>query len=541
MNEDPDSPDTPYVVPLDEGTTVAQVGGKGASLARLAAARLPIPPGFHVTTAAYHAFVAQDARQGQILAAVAGFRADDPVACEEAADKIARLFVEGVVPEPISEAVREAYAGLGSGSVPVAVRSSATAEDLPEMSFAGQQDTYLNIHGEREVLAAVRRCWASLWTARAIGYRLRNGIPAEDVALAVVVQELVPADAAGVLFTADPMTGATDQVLVNATWGLGEALVGGQVTPDTILVDRATGAVTERRLGDKAVMTVRTSDGTREVPVPAERRSAPVLTDAQAGELARLGVRVEGLYDRPMDIEWARHDGTVFIVQARPITALRTSEPATEEWNDTRHGDYLWTSANLGEAIPDVMTPATWSLIEIFMAETMALAEVGGHRLSGNIAGRFYLNLSVSAAAAGAFGLTRLFLSSVPQVFGRIPDTVTIPPLPMSRWELIRATIPPAVAFRWRLLPYQRNLDSPGGRGTRPLRPGHRAGGRRDDPERAGRPVARRARALPPRRQPAARGGRPLRQQRPGPDPGQGARTRLRGGHERAAHRPAGR
>src|SRR5207249_11895451 len=145
---------------------------------------------------------------------------------------------DGIISDDITEAVRRAYAQLGGGDLAVAVRSSATAEDLPELSFAGQQETYLNMRGEAMVLDAVKRCWASLWTARAIGYRARQGIAAEDVSLAVVVQELVPADAAGILFTANPVTGERDVVMINAAWGLGEAIVGGLVTPDTVVVDK---------------------------------------------------------------------------------------------------------------------------------------------------------------------------------------------------------------------------------------------------------------------------------------------------------------
>src|SRR5262249_26315975 len=151
----------------------------------------------------------------------------------------------------------------GGGELPVAVRSSGTAEDLPEMSFAGQQETYLNISGEAKLLAAVVRCWASLWTARAIGYRARHSIDPRAVSLAVVVQELVPADAAGVLFTANPVTGAREEVHLNAAWGLGEAVVGGDVIADAFVVDKATWALKEQEIHDKAVMTVRTAEGTR--------------------------------------------------------------------------------------------------------------------------------------------------------------------------------------------------------------------------------------------------------------------------------------
>src|SRR5579859_431527 len=206
-----------FVVALDDASaTLEKVGGKGASLARLAAAGLPVPPGFHITTAAYRRFVTENGLQEQILAAVSAVTADQPATLEEASKQIAGLFEKSVMPDEIAGAIRQAYAELGGGDLPVAVRSSATAEDLPEMSFAGQQETSLNIHGDAMVLDAVKRCWASLWTAWAIGYRARHGIAQEEVSLAVVVQELVPADAAGIMFTGNPLTGARDQVMINA-------------------------------------------------------------------------------------------------------------------------------------------------------------------------------------------------------------------------------------------------------------------------------------------------------------------------------------
>ncbi|HZU00368.1 MAG TPA: PEP/pyruvate-binding domain-containing protein, partial [Ktedonobacteraceae bacterium] len=284
----------PLVLQLDDvSATLGQVGGKGASLARMANAGLPVPPGFYVTTAAYRRFVEANGLQEAILAAVRTANPDDPATLEQAAACIGALFAGGTMPGDIAEAIRQAYAALGNGDLAVAVRSSATAEDLPGMSFAGQQETYLNIRGETRVLDAVKRCWASLWTARAIGYRARQGIAPQDVSLAVVVQELVPADASGILFTADPMTGSRDKVMLNAAWGLGEAIVGGQVTPDTIVVDKATGAITTQEINDKEIMTVRTPEGTHEEPVPADRRKQAALTAAQAAELARVGVQIE--------------------------------------------------------------------------------------------------------------------------------------------------------------------------------------------------------------------------------------------------------
>ncbi|HEX7976639.1 MAG TPA: PEP/pyruvate-binding domain-containing protein, partial [Anaerolineales bacterium] len=244
MNIQQDIVITLLTLPLDTpGATLEQVGGKGASLARLATAGLPVPPGFHITTGAYRSFVAENHLQERILAFAAAVDPHDPRTLEAAATGIARLFAEATIPGEIAEAIHLAYARLGGEETAVAVRSSATAEDLPEMSFAGQQETYLNIHGIANVLVAVKRCWASLWTARALGYRARHQIAPEQVSLAVVVQTLVAAQAAGILFTANPMTGSRDQAMINAAWGLGEAIVSGLVTPDSIVVDKATGAL----------------------------------------------------------------------------------------------------------------------------------------------------------------------------------------------------------------------------------------------------------------------------------------------------------
>src|SRR6266581_4475608 len=351
-----------FILPLaDVSARLSQVGGKGASLARMAAAGLPVPAGFHVTTAAYRRFVTENGLQEQILSVVSAVAADQQAQLEEASKQIAGLFAQSAMPDAIAGAIRQAYAALGGGDLPVAVRSSATAEDLPELSFAGQQETYLNMHGEAMVLDAVQRCWSSLWTARAIGYRARHHIAQEEVSLAVVVQELVAADASGIMFTANPLTGARDQVMINAAWGLGEAIVGGQVTPDTVVVEKATGAITTQQITEKDVMTVRTQSGTHEEAVSAERRAQAVLSPAQAASLARIGVQIEGLYGQPMDIEWALHDGRISVVQARPITAL--PEPAAgpqvtraAEWKlPNPKGHYY--RASVIELLPDPLSP----------------------------------------------------------------------------------------------------------------------------------------------------------------------------------------
>lgn len=346
----------PFVLALDDGAaTLERVGGKGASLARLARAGLPVPSGFHITTAAYRRFVNENGFTAAILAAAAQAKADDPATLEQAATAIQALLAQGVIPDDLAALIRQWYGNLGHDHPAVAVRSSATAEDLPELSFAGQQETYLNVTGEEQVLAAVKRCWASLWTARAIGYRARQGIRPEEVSLAVVVQQLAPAEAAGILFTANPLTGARDQVMINAAWGLGEAIVGGQVTPDTLIVNKQTGALVSQVIADKAVMTVRVTGGTREEAVPAAKRTQPALQPAQAAELARLGVQIEQQDGQPMDIEWALAAGRIYILQARPITAL--SEPqVTLDWPLPRVGG-RYARSSVIELLPDPLSP----------------------------------------------------------------------------------------------------------------------------------------------------------------------------------------
>jgi pyruvate,water dikinase len=348
-------PVSPCILDLDSPqATLERVGGKGASLARMVAAGLPVPPGFHIAIDAYRRFVDENDIGARILSAAAQAQADDPATFDRASAQIQSLFAQGTVPGDIAETIGRRYSELGA-DIPVAVRSSATAEDLPGMSFAGQLDTYLNIRGGDDVVDAVRRCWASLWTGRAIGYRQRQGIRPEDVSMAVVVQQLVAAEVAGVIFTANPLTGARDEVMINAVWGLGESIVGGLVTPDTIVIDKRTGAIASQEISSKDVMTARLPSGTREEPVPPGKRRLASLQRAQAPELARLGVKIEQLYGQPMDIEWAMCDGQFFIVQARPVTALPEVRAAVEWKVPRRGGRYFRTS--VAELLPDPLSP----------------------------------------------------------------------------------------------------------------------------------------------------------------------------------------
>ena len=348
----------------DERATLERVGGKGASLAKMAAGGLPVPDGFHITTQAYQAFVDANKLQNQIRRILKTVDAAIPASLEDASQKIGALFAHGQVPARMVDEVRAAYAALNGGGTAVAVRSSATAEDLPDASFAGQQETFLNVRGETALLEAVKKCWASLWTGRAIAYRMKNKIDQEAIALAVVVQELVPADAAGILFTANPLSGRLDEMVINAAWGLGEAVVGGLVSPDIITVEKASGKIINYEKAGKEVMTVRTAEGTVEQAVPAGKRRAKVLNKKQVAELAGIARRVEALYEQPQDIEWCLASKQFFIVQSRPVTTLDATPMA--DWSLPNPKTNLFRGS-LAEHLPNPVSPlfATLGLVPI--------------------------------------------------------------------------------------------------------------------------------------------------------------------------------
>jgi phosphohistidine swiveling domain-containing protein len=347
-----------YIYPLaDRRATLETAGGKGASLARLIQAGQPVPGGFHITTAAYRQFVDQNALQKSILEILVEADPTQLKTLENTSRRIQDLFLKARMPAEIGEEIERAYAELIGGDNPVAVRSSATAEDLPDLSFAGQQETFLNIRGAQAVREAVQKCWASLWTTRAIGYRMQHRVDQKTVSLAVTVQELVPAEAAGILFTANPLNGRGDQMVINAAWGLGEAVVGGQVTPDTITVDKASGGVIERQTADKQVMNVRVDGATENQAVPQALRMAAVLDDESAAVLAQLGKQIEALYGKPMDIEWALSNGKFSILQARPITAMPEPEAAIQfEWKPPDPKG-LYMRASAVDLMPGPLSP----------------------------------------------------------------------------------------------------------------------------------------------------------------------------------------
>src|SRR5215207_7415389 len=430
-----------YIRPLaDEGLGLSEIGGKGQSLARLASAGLPVPNGFHITTAAYDDFIAENDLEDQIKAQLATLSNPAPEATDQVASAIAELITSHEILPAIAADVERAYQQFGS--LPVAVRSSATTEDLPDASLAGQQETFLNVSGIDQLLEAVQHCWASLWTARAIAYRGQHQIQSDKISLAIVVQELIDADASGIVFTADPVTGDDSVIEINAAWGLGEAVVGGQVTPDRMTVERSSGRIMRTVINTKTIMTQLTDGGTTSQAVSSDRQDAPALTVPQAQRLVDLAIMVEDIFKDPMDIEWCRRGDQLFILQARPITTAVHPDP----WNDSRSGDFLWTNTNVGEAIPDVMTPATWSMVQVFLTDAMATASIPPYVGYGRIGGRIYLNVSVMMTLSAAVGVSeKRYRSLTEEVFGRLPDDLEIPPV-RARWrDIIRAVLPMAL------------------------------------------------------------------------------------------------
>jgi pyruvate,water dikinase len=312
------------ILPLRSAEIVLENGGgKGANLSRLIRSGYPVPDGFVVTSQAYQAFVDQHGLADRIAKRLEHTQLDALDALEAASQEIRGWFLEGKLSAELEAQLFQAYMALGSP--PVAVRSSATAEDLPELSFAGQQDTYLNITAPSALKDALLRCWSSLWTARAIGYRARNGIPYEGLALAVVVQRMVQSQASGVLFSANPLSGLRGQAVIDATFGLGEALVSGQVDPDQYIVQQDGSSpqprILQKTLGGKG-LAIHSLDAGGTQTIHADNRQVQALPDQQILALAELGWQVAGEFGSPQDIEWGWADGRLHLLQSRPITSL---------------------------------------------------------------------------------------------------------------------------------------------------------------------------------------------------------------------------
>jgi rifampicin phosphotransferase len=315
---------TGNILPFDQigVADLPQVGGKGANLGEMAGAGFPIPPGFCLTTTAFRDFIAGCPTAAAIYDKLDSLAPDDLEGARRAGQEMRGALAQTAMPAAVETAVLRAWRQMGPQHA-FAVRSSATAEDLPDASFAGQQDTFLNVRGEAALLEAVRGCWLSLFTDRAILYRARQGFDHRQVALSVVVQQMVLPDVSGILFTADPVSGQRSIVSIDAGYGLGEGLVAGLVDADLYQVDKRTWQLVTTQVGQKQV-AIRPLPGGGTVPESVAEPDAgrPCLTEAQAIRLAQIGGRIEEHYGRPQDIEWAIAGGDIFILQARPITTL---------------------------------------------------------------------------------------------------------------------------------------------------------------------------------------------------------------------------
>jgi pyruvate,water dikinase len=290
----------------------------------MAMAGFAVPGGFLVTTQAYRQYVAENDLQSRILELAKPELKDGTVSFAKASDDIRQLFDGAEVSKELVDEITSAYAALPDDEPALAVRSSANAEDLPDLSFAGQQETYLNVRGADAVATAVKDCWSSLWTAQAITYRHQNGIDQASVAMAVVAQTMVPSEVSGILFTANPATGERSELIVEASFGLGEAVVGGHVTPDSYVVDRETLTAKETTIGPKEQQIVSDGEhGTRIEDVAEGERQLSSLSEDRLKELSATAIEIEALYDGlPQDIEWAFSDGKLWLLQSRPITNL---------------------------------------------------------------------------------------------------------------------------------------------------------------------------------------------------------------------------
>jgi len=325
---------------------IPMVGGKGANLGELTQKGLEVPPGFCVTAEAYRYFIKESNLSNVIKEKIGRLDVEDSAELQKVSKEIRDLIVKQTIPQDLADEIKSAYdefnnkIGVQDGEV--AVRSSATAEDLPEASFAGQQDTYLHIRGTEELLNHVRKCWASLWTARAIYYREKQKFDHFEVALSVVVQKMVNSEKSGVMFTANPVTSNTSQIMINASWGLGEAVVSGTVTPDEYVVDKNTKEVVEKHIADKLVMIVRKDEGVGTTKVEVkdylgyEYVNKQCLTDDELLQLVDYGMKIESLYGSHQDIEWGFDKDTkrLYILQARPITTLKGEKKEMEKGGD---------------------------------------------------------------------------------------------------------------------------------------------------------------------------------------------------------------
>jgi pyruvate,water dikinase len=438
--------DAPLVLALgaDRADERAAVGGKAATLTRLLRAGLPVPNGFCLTTAAFRRFLV-NAGAAPLVAELAAVPVADTDRLTNVGDRLRSQLQAAPMPLDLEQAILCAWDEILAGAA-CAVRSSATAEDLPDASFAGQQDTLLNVCGSAALLAAVRQCWISVFSKRTLAYRARLGIDHARVAMAVIVQELVPATTAGVLFTTNPLSARASEVLIEASYGLGEAVVSGRVSPDRFVVDRNTLAVMQRTVATKAIAVVTDpGGGVREQALDADTATTVCLSDALVQRVAQLGLAAERVFSAPQDVEWAVLHDDVFLLQSRPISVQPAPTPSA--------GHQVWTNMNVGEVIPDVVSPLTWSFLDRTMIRLFRdlLTGLGFDfreaSLVGFVAGRLYFNLNTLVAlgrvvpAGGSVDITAMlggFQDDLAPYGGLAAIEANLPRVTLSRTKALR-------------------------------------------------------------------------------------------------------
>jgi phosphohistidine swiveling domain-containing protein len=394
------------IVPLDTTLNIdtTAIGPKTLSLIRLGQIGLNVPAGFCITADVF----CEHLEQNNLLARLKAATDELTKAESQAKEKLLSTLRQDIFEAPLAGAIRyeieEQYNKLGAKYV--AVRSSGTAEDLPGHSFAGQYDTYLGISNLEDCIEAVKKCWASLWTLRAYEYRQQNGFDHLKIDMAVIVQSLIAADTSGVIFTVDPITGSRSNMVIEACFGLGETLVSGKATPDRFVVGKKKLKLLSSKTSEKKIECILDEDGiVKEQAVPRERSLSECLDKKQVKRLAKLARKVETEFGCPQDIEWAVCEKKIYLLQSRPITAI----PSEKSWEDRQ----VWTNANTGEVLPDVLTPLTSSLTQrlfnraIDQAFSLFSIKLGTHPLYGLVGGRIYFNMNTCVGVLKCFPILR--------------------------------------------------------------------------------------------------------------------------------------
>ncbi len=411
------TPEKPFILSFSDirAVDLPLVGGKGANLGELTHVGLPIPPGFCLTTFAFQEFIDACPEADNLYASLDAITSNDVETVRKVGQHVRQTLLTVPMPQPIAAAVKQQV----DADHAYAVRSSATAEDLPDASFAGQQDTYLNVRGEADLLDAIRRCWVSLFTDRAILYRYQNGFSQREVQLSVVIQQMIMAETSGILFTADPLTGHRYTVSIDASFGLGEALVSGLVSPDAYRVDKRNRQIIERQIADKQIAIFpEKGGGTRQETLSDVQRAQTVLTDTQILALADMGIQIEAHYGSPQDIEWAITDGQLYLLQARPITSLYPLEGLRSP-DDSLH---IYFSIGHQQMMTNAMSPLSLSNIQNIIPVDQATAAIENTVLRVN-GGRLFMDIT---AALRHPILRRVFLGGVSQFDALAPETIQI-------------------------------------------------------------------------------------------------------------------